>query len=220
MPADPANLIQQGPDTPVALVGPDDRDLLIYGGTFDPPHRAHLELPRRVCEQLNADAVVYIPAGRSPHKLDHEQSPAHHRVAMLRRALAGQRWARLWLGEIEQDNDGPSYTVDTLERLHDQLGDAVRLRLLIGADQIDKFDTWVRHERVVELAEPVVMIRPPHDRAAIPDNWQSRLVEVPAMDISSTNIRERIRNQQPIDQLIPEAVADYIEATNLYQAIF
>jgi nicotinate-nucleotide adenylyltransferase len=218
MNADPFELVKQGPDQPVAMIGESDRDLLIYGGTFDPPHRAHIELPKAACQKLGADAVVYIPAARSPHKLDQAQTPANHRVAMLRRALVDQPWARLWLGEIERQDDGPSYTVDTLERLRVELGEAVRMRLLIGADQIEKFETWVRHDRIIELAESVVMLRPPVDRENLPPTWRVRVVEVPAIDISSTRVRQAIEAGRPIDDMVPLQVAQYIHLAGLYQA--
>jgi nicotinate-nucleotide adenylyltransferase len=200
---------------------------LLFGGSFDPPHRAHVALPRRVAEAVGAQVVAYLPAGRAPHKLDQEQTAPHHRLAMLRLALADEPGTLILTDEIDRGPDEPSYTVDTLERLHKSLGEGTRLRLLFGGDQLRIFDQWREPERIVELAEPVVMVRPPDTAAsllaALPDDaaraaWTSRLIEVPRMQVSSTRVRERVAGGQPIDGLVAPPVARYIAEHGLYRA--
>ena len=148
--------------------------ILIFGGSFDPPHVAHTLLPRWVAHQLGLDAVAFIPAGRAPHKLDREQTDSLHRLAMLRLALtdetdasAGLPEAVVLTDEIDRGPGEPSYTVETLARLRDRLDPGTTLRLLFGGDQLHIFDQWREPERVVALAEPVVMVRPPDTTASL-----------------------------------------------------
>lgn len=199
---------------------------LLFGGSFDPPHLAHARLPRLVAEQVGAHVVAYLPAGRAPHKLDQVQTEPHHRLAMLRLALADVQGSLVLTDEIDRGPDAPSYTVDTLERLRGQLGPGTKLRLLFGGDQLLIFDQWREPERIVELAEPVVMVRPPDTAAsllaALPDDaaraqWAPRLVEVPRMDISSTAVRGRVARGESIDGLVAPGVAGYIAEHGLYR---
>ena len=201
------------------------RKLLIFGGSFDPPHRAHVELPEQVRRALSADAIAYIPAAQSPHKLNREPTPASHRLEMLRAALRDKDQAMILTDELDRANAGePSYTVETLERLHQRLAPAATLRLLIGADQVLSFERWHAPQRIVALAEPVVMVRPPETMdsllEALPADqravWRDRLVEVTPMDISATEIRQRLVAGESIDSRVPPAVARYIEAHGLY----
>jgi len=200
--------------------------LLIFGGSFDPPHLAHIVLPRHVRQQVGADYVVYVPAALSPHKTGQQPAPGEHRLAMLREALREADDAAILTIELNRAGDGqPSYTVDTLERLRQKLGGVIEIRLLIGSDQVPVFDKWYRAARIVELAEPLVMVRPPETKASLlatlPSDqratWERRLVTAPAMDVSATGIRARLANGEPIDDLVPEPVARYIEEHGLYQ---
>ena len=204
-----------------------DKQLIIFGGSFDPPHVAHVVLPMAVREVMGADAVAYVPAARAPHKLDKVQTNAVHRLAMLRLALADEPYARMFTDEIDRATLGgePSYTVDTLAALREKLDDDVRLRLLIGADQVRIFDQWREPERIIEVAEPLVMVRPPDTRerllASLRDDqarhaWEPRLVDVPVMDVSSTDIRQRVTRGESIEGLVHPGVARYIREHGLY----
>jgi nicotinate-nucleotide adenylyltransferase len=203
------------------------RRLVVYGGTFDPPHRAHVELPRRAAERLDADGVLYVPAGRPPHKPDRPITSAAHRLAMLKLALAAERRAAIC--EYELNQAGPSYTYRTLEHLHQTLGESVEMRLLIGADMALIFDQWKRPDVIERIAEPAVMVRPPHGRAALldalgeaeRDRWDRRIVELPAMAVSSSAIRASLAGGADMRRLGPmldPAVADYIRENGLYRA--
>ena len=201
------------------------RKVLVFGGSFDPPHHAHIQLPALVARQIGADVVAYVPAGRAPHKLDRQQTPSEHRLAMLKIALADREHCVVLTDELDRAEGEPSYTVDTLAGLARRLAPGATMRLLVGADQLRIFESWREPDRIIELAEPVVMVRPPDTRASLlaslPDDaaraaWAPRLVDVPAMHISSTLIRQRVANGQPIDDLVPPAVAHYIAANALY----
>lgn len=202
------------------------KNLIVFGGSFDPPHVAHVELPRQVLRQTGADIVAYVPAAAAPLKDASRQSPAADRLAMLKAALADCDHALILTDEIDRAvNDKPSYTVDTLEALSRRLGDKVSLRLLIGIDQLVQFDRWRRAERVEELAEPLVMARPPLDIDVLTSSicdprqrrqWGRRFVAVEAMDVSSTDIRRRIARGEPITGLVHSEVEAYIHDHGLY----
>jgi nicotinate-nucleotide adenylyltransferase len=136
--------------------------VLIFGGTFDPPHRAHVELPPRIAQQLGCDRLLYVPAALNPLKVDSPPTDSSHRLEMLRRAVVDVPNAEICTIELERK--GPSYTVDTLEELRRRLGEDVEMRLLIGGDQALEFHRWKDWKRIIELAEPVVMLRPPWNR--------------------------------------------------------
>lgn len=201
--------------------------IILFGGSFDPPHTAHVVLPMLVRETVGADAVAYIPAAKAPHKLDKVQTDPAHRLTMLRLALNDVPHATIFTDEINRGESGePSYTVDTLAALRSRLGVKVTLNLLIGADQVRIFDQWREPDRIIELAEPLVMVRPPDSRqsllASLPDDatrheWASRLVDVPAMDVSSTAIRRRVALGEPIGGMVHPAVERYILENNLYR---
>lgn len=201
---------------------PDDlrpyRRLLIFGGSFDPPHVAHVELPRLVAGAIGADVVVYVPAGRAPHKLDREQTDPAHRLAMLELALADEPGVVVLPDEIERAADGrPSYTVDTLEDLATRIHDDAQMRLLIGTDQVAMFESWRQWQRVVALAEPVVMMRPPHTPEELPPVWRDRVVAVPETAVSSTAIRARVAAGESLAGWVHPAVAGYIAEHGLYR---
>lgn len=205
------------------------QNILLFGGSFDPPHLAHVALPQQAAQLIGADLIAYIPAGRAPHKLDQQQTDPQHRLAMLRLALADQPGAVptvVLTDEIDRGPGEPSYTVDTLETLSKRVDPGATLRLLIGADQLRIFDSWREPDRVVELAEPVVMVRPPDTKVALLDSlsiehceaWAKRLIETDQLDISSTEIRQQAATGQPGDASICDAVAAYIQQHDLYRA--
>ncbi len=204
------------------------RHILVFGGTFDPPTRAHVELPELVRQRIAADAVAYVPAAQSPLKLGRPPTPPRHRLAMLRLALGDQACATILTDELDRAADGrPSYTVDTLRGLRARLAPEATLRLLIGADQYRLFARWREAEEIVRLAEPLVMVRPPETREQLlrdppavgsAEDWARRFVETPRLEVSATEVRERVAAGLPIERLVPAAVAAYIARHGLYTA--
>ena len=204
------------------------KTILLFGGSFDPPHHAHTALPQQVAEAIGADLIAYIPAGRAPHKLDREQTAPAHRLAMLRLALADQPGpvpTVVLTDEVDRGPDEPSFTVDTLEVLYQRTDPDTTMRLLIGADQLRIFDIWRSPERIIELAEPVVMVRPPDTNQSLLDSlppeqrdaWVGRLIEADTIDLSSTQLREKVAAGESIEPWTPASVCDYIAEHGLYR---
>ncbi len=201
------------------------RRVVVFGGTFDPPHVAHTSLPKLVVDALGADEVCYVPAGRSPFKLDHAQSSPEHRLAMLRLALAGVAHATIDTGEIERGDDGPSYTIDTVRRLNAQATEQTEFRLLIGTDQLFSFAKWREAEALAGLSPLAVLVRPPHDLAQA-RHWLGHapaflrgttLIEAPALDVSSSAIRAAVRGGEDVSAWVSPAVMGYIREHGLYR---
>lgn len=210
------------------------RSVLIFGGTFDPPTIAHLELPQRVREALGIEWLLYIPAGQSPHKNEPPGASANHRMGMLGAMLSGVSNCAVSAIEIARDDIGPSYTIDTLRALRMQLPDSLTLRLLIGADQASAFHRWREPREIMTIAEPAVMLRTPtqtwealritmepHWSASELEQWGSRVVNVPTMDASATDVRSILRSFGPDDprltSLLPTSVLRYIRDHGLYR---
>lgn len=201
------------------------RRIGILGGTFDPIHYGHLVIAEEVRVALDLTEVVFIPAGQPPHKLSHAITPAHHRVAMLELALASN--PSFFCSRIEVERDGPSYTVDTLHTLREQWGPNTAIDFIIGWDSLEEFHTW--HEApalLATLTHLVAVRRPGYEddeeynktlEARLPSILQRLLiVQAPQLDISATELRERVANGKPIKYQTPEPVEAYIRKNMLY----
>ena len=213
--------------------------VLLCGGSFDPPHKGHVHLPllaaRHIEQRLDQPRgvwLVYVPAGRSPHKSAQPEATDAQRLAMLTLATEHLPRCAVWTDEIDRAAAAPgrpSYTVDTVRRLRSWLddhgGDEVRLRLLIGADQAAAFDRWREPEAIIALAEPLVMARPggtdgPSVFPASLGDWSRRLLPIPTLDVSSTAVREAVHagDAAVVKRSLDPRVADYIEGEGLYRA--
>lgn len=184
----------------------------VFGGTFDPPHMGHLIVAQDALEMLQLDRVCFVPAAQPPHKLDRTVSDARHRLAMLR--LAAAHDPRFAVETLELERSGPSYTVDTLRELVIRLPEAA-LVLLLGADQYAELETWREPDEVLRLAEIAVMHRGGRGRERS-GTHRVRDLAVTRIDISATQLRERVSTGRSIRYLVPETVADYIDAQGLY----
>jgi nicotinate-nucleotide adenylyltransferase len=210
--------------------------VLLCGGVFDPPHRAHVDLPRRVRDRLFGRAawLVYVPAARSPHKLDGPIASDEDRVEMLRLATARVARCAIWRDEI--DRGGASFWIDTLRRGTRALPAGVDLRFLIGSDQAVAFHRWKSFHEILGIAEPVVMLRPPHrhGEAVIREmkkagvwskteleHWRAWIEESAVMELSSTEVREALRKGDVSGgalKEVPRAVLAYARRKGLYLA--
>jgi nicotinate-nucleotide adenylyltransferase len=184
----------------------------IYGGTFDPVHLGHLILARDALEQLKLDAVLFTPARRSPFKSREPGASDVQRVAMLRLALKGRE--KFWLSRCELDRPTPSYAVDTAQEIGEAFPRA-ELLWLIGADQLPDLKKW---HRVGELRALVTFGVLPRSGLA-PRRLPAGVLGLPRprqVDISATEIRDRVKSRLPIDHLVPAPVAAYIARHRLY----
>jgi nicotinate-nucleotide adenylyltransferase len=185
----------------------------VFGGTFDPIHLGHLAVASDVHAGLRLDRTLVVPSAVPPHKSGAVATPAGIRLEMVRAAIDGDD--RFEADDTELRRPGPSYTVDTLRKLSVRFPGA-RLSFLIGADALRDFPTWRAPDEVVRLARLVVFSRygdPPPTGVGFPFTE----VAVARVDVSASEIRERVRGGRPIRYLVPESVRRIIERESLYR---
>lgn len=192
------------------------RRIGIMGGTFDPIHNGHLVCAEEARWQFGLDEVLFIPAGHPWQK--RQVSPAEDRYMMTLRATATNQ--HFSVSRIEIDRGGPTYTADTLSQLSEFYGDEVELSFITGADAVMGILSWKDPEVVLSQARFIAAMRPNFDLAKLDlDRFGDRVafMEIPALAISSTDIRRRVSEGRPIRYLVPREVATYIEERNLYK---
>jgi nicotinate-nucleotide adenylyltransferase len=186
----------------------------IFGGTFDPPHVGHVVVAANARHDLALDRVLVIPAGVPWQKVEHRAvSPATDRLAMVHAAFDGVEGVQI--STVELDRHGESYTVETLEALRRADPD-VALYLLVGSDIAPSLDTWHRPDELRELATIVVYDRPGWLGCTPPPGWPWQPLAVPQIDVSSTDVRVRVREGRPIDGIVPRDVAAIVHERQLY----
>jgi nicotinate-nucleotide adenylyltransferase len=183
----------------------------LLGGSFDPIHHGHLIVGQVARETLGLDQVRFVPARQQPFKAGRHGASAEHRAAMLELALAGS--AGLMVERAELARTGPSYTVDTLLQLRER-EPGIELTLLLGADAALELEAWHRAREIPGLARVVVFARPGSAVPASP--LIAKVIEVPAIDISATEIRRRVREGRSVRYWVPDPVAGYISRHRLY----
>jgi nicotinate (nicotinamide) nucleotide adenylyltransferase len=200
----------------------------LLGGTFDPIHHVHLIMAEEVRSALGLSHIVFMPAGDPPHKRARQVTPAHQRMAMVELAITPN--PHFTISRVEIDRSGPSYLVDTLRLLHEQWGAECEISFIIGWDSLEDFPSWYKpHEILAQLKHLIAVRRPGYvDDIAYNDQLEARLpglqkrlrvVSLPQLDISSTDIRRRVAEGRPITYQVPEAVEDYIREHGLYQVV-
>jgi nicotinate-nucleotide adenylyltransferase len=191
----------------------------VMGGTFDPIHYGHLETAEEALHQFDLDGVMFVPTGR-PWMKEHEVvSPAEDRYLMTVIATASN--PLFSVSRMEVDRDGPTYTVETLRTLKEQFGEDVDLFFITGADAVLEIVQWKDPNELFELARFIAATRPGYDMApletAAPDHPRIDVMHIPALAISSTDIRARVAKGEPIRYLVPEGVKSYVEKAGLYR---
>lgn len=189
----------------------------LFGGSFNPPHLAHLIVAETVREQFGLDEVWWIPAHTPPHKSDGSVAPARHRLAMTRRATRSNPDFRVHSEEVERG--GPSYTVETLRVLQEQHPETA-FSLLLGSDSLAGFASWHRPGEIAERARLLAYRRPGDEAPDLAPRFANRVrfAEAPLLDISGTDLRARRRGGQSLRYLVPDSVRAYIEEHHLYRA--
>jgi nicotinate-nucleotide adenylyltransferase len=194
----------------------------ILGGTFNPPHVGHLVCAQEAYLRLGLDQVLLAPVREPPHKAIEADPGCEHRVRLCELAVAGDQ--RLAVSRVDADRPGPSWTVDTLRRLHGQAPEH-DLTFIVGGDMAYSLPTWREPEAVLELAELGVAEREGVRRADIVDAVsvlagaldRLRFFEMPRIDVSSSYIRRQIAAGRPVRYLVPDAVVQYMRTHDLYR---
>jgi nicotinate-nucleotide adenylyltransferase len=192
----------------------------ILGGAFNPPHIGHLVCAQEALIQLELDTVVWVPVGEAPHRELQDDPGPEARLEMVEVAIADDD--RFTASRIEIDREGPSYTLDTLEEMHEQ-SSKDELFLILGGDQAAALATWHEPEKVLERATLAVFERMSWGRNAIvikigrmPGAERVRYLDMPLIQVSSSGIRRRVREGVPIRYLTPDKVVEYIATKELY----
>ena len=186
----------------------------IYGGTFDPIHVGHLITTRFVLEQRGLDKIIFIPCNISPLKTENDSSSSEHRLNMLRIAINDQ--PQFDFSDYEIQKGKVSYTYDTLREMKKSYNE---IELIIGYDNLVVFDEWRKPNDIFEIAKVVVMKRSVDKEHEKTHEFYNKaiIVDTPYIEISSTEIRERVKNNLPIDFLVPDKVKEYIFENGLYR---
>jgi GTP-binding protein len=235
---DRAGDTQVGPQVPIHVFRPqprvgrtkkkigqqaDQMDIGVLGGTFDPIHSGHLVIAEEARLKLKLNRVIFVPAGQPWLKTDREITPAVHRIEMVKRAIAGKTDFELLT--VEVDHPGPSYAVDTVAILQRQLGEGAKIFFLIGWDSLVELPQWHDPARLVQLCKLVGITRSGLSRPdlkslepSIPGITKSVVwLDIPPIDSSSSDIRDRVARGLSIRGLVPDNVASYIKENKLYR---
>jgi len=199
--------------------------IAIFGGSFNPVHVAHLILAERALDECGLDRVLFVPARLPPHKPHLSLAPREHRLEMLRLAIAGN--PRFTASSVELDRDGPSYTLTTVRGLREQCEGDCELRLILGSDSVRELPTWWQVDELVREVGVIVFERPGFpltDMSRLEERFgaewvagvRGSVVKAPLLEVSSSDIRERVRLGRSVRYLVPEPVRDYMLSRRLY----
>lgn len=195
----------------------------VLGGTFDPPHLAHLAIGAAAKQALELDRVLFVSAGDPWRKAGRPISPAEVRLRMLRAAVTSFAWAEV--STIEVDRVGPSYSAETIELLAHDGEPGAQWWFIVGDDALADLPNWHEPDRLLAAARLALAWRPPGN-PVIPLGVRERfpgiesridVVPMPALEVSSTDLRERVRTGRPTDVLLPEAVREVVDELGLYR---
>ena len=181
----------------------------LFGGSFDPIHLGHLILGETAREQLGMDKVMFVPAGNQWRKEGRDGAAAEHRLAMVRLAVEGN--SAFEVSMMEVDRDGPTYTVETLAELRAE-SPGTEISFIVGADALADMPHWKEPERIFELATVCAAARAGE---AVEDD-RVTWIEMPDVEISSTDVRDRVKEGKSIRYLVPDAVERYVRQHRLY----
>jgi nicotinate-nucleotide adenylyltransferase len=190
------------------------RRIGVMGGTFDPIHHGHLVAASEVAYNFDLNEVIFVPTGQ-PYKKNQQVTPAEDRYLMTVIATASN--PRFSVSRVDIDRPGPTYTIDTLRDLRAKASKNDELFFITGADALAEILTWHDADELFGLAHFVGCTRPGHQlsRTGLPEGKVS-LVEIPALSISSTECRARVREDEPVWYLVPDGVVQYIAKRRLY----
>lgn len=196
--------------------------ICIYPGTFNPIHNGHIEIAKHAVKKFNFDKVVFIPAFRPPHKDTEEfdSENAIHRLNMVE--LAVKEYEYFDVSAIEYTRNKPSYSYDTVKQLYEILKPSERINFIIGTDAFIQIKTWMNTDKLKDLVNFILFIRE-NDFDETPflelkkEGYLYSLMEMPFIDISSSDVRERIKQNKDICDIVPIKTAEYIKNNNVYK---
>ena len=197
-------------------------DIGVLGGTFDPVHWGHLKIAEVAVQRLDLNRILFMPAGEPWLKAEKEIAPSQHRKKMLELAIEGN--PRFTISTIELDRPGATYTVETLEMLHAGAGSDTDIYFLMGWDSLLQLPQWKRPLEIIRMCRIVAFTRSgmgPPDlemlEEKVPGITRNAIIlDMPPVDISSSDIRDRVSKGLPIEDLVPESVEEYIRNNRLY----
>ncbi len=211
----------------------------LFGGTFDPIHNGHIKAALHIEEQLKLNHIYFVPAYLSPYKTQMSPSAPHHRCEMVKRAIAP--FAHFSVSEFEINKKGISYTIDTLKHYQGLLSSQAELYFILGTDAFLGISQWKQVEDIFATAHLVVISRPGYrfqplsqilkndkltkEFVSLEENKEYRhftghriyFFELPTMDISSSELRDKISRHEPYSLFVPEEVQEYIQTNHLYE---
>lgn len=204
---------------------PQGQKIGVLGGSFDPVHRGHLHVADAALAAFKLDRVLFVPAARPPHKPDRVLAAGEHRMAMLELALADRDHFETWDGELNRA--GPSYTLQTILELREQFGSDSALHLIVGSDNLAGLPTWHRVHELLELVQPIVVLRRGSPRNVLNQLAKSLsgpeleslargFLETEPVDLSSTQLRVELQGGENVAAKLPTGVWEYLREKNLY----
>ncbi len=192
--------------------------LIVFGGSFNPPHIAHLAVAEVAADFVRNSKILWMPAATPPHKQeDSDLASAVDRLAMVRLAIEGNE--RFEVSDLEIQRGDVSFTVETLRALKKEHSET-ELALLLGGDSLAQFQTWREPEAISEMARLLVYRRPGFERTAVSEGVLEHVafLDAPLLELSSTVLRDRLRTKMSARYLIPDAVLAYVEEHGLYRS--
>lgn len=191
--------------------------LCIFSGTFNPIHKAHIKMAEYVLENFGFDKIIFIPAYKPPHK-DYSPGMCKHRYNMVKLAIKNN--PHFEISDIEYKNEGKSYSYLTALELNKQYKIDGKINFIIGTDAFEKIESWYETDKFKKLVDFIVFIRENEevDLSRLKERgYNYKIAQMPFIDISSTELRNRISNGLPIKDLVTEEIEDYINKNGLYR---
>jgi nicotinate-nucleotide adenylyltransferase len=199
--------------------------IILFGGTFDPIHSGHLDVALCAIKKISASKIIFIPARRSPLKSKQPVACDTDRIAMIQRAIEQNK--AFEISNVEMNRAEPSYTIDTIRQLHEKLGKNCEFYWLIGADMLKDLPLWHQINDLLSECNICVMNRGGYQKPDFDSlrgrlspehitNLKNNMLETPMLEISSTEIRNRLAADEDASQFLPQAVLDYIRKRKLY----
>jgi nicotinate-nucleotide adenylyltransferase len=186
----------------------------LFGGTFDPVHTGHLIIAETIYEKANLDVILFIPSARPPHKHHVLMFDAEQRFSMLSEAIKGNKKFRV--SDIEMKREGPSYTIDTILEIKAELSPETELAFIVGRDNLYDMEMWKTPYDIIKECSILVADRICNQERDIPDWLKTKvqIVKVPLIEISSSEIRQRIRDGKSIRYMVPDVVIEEVKKLN------